>query len=212
MEAVGTVTINTEANCGAAGCAELAWKLHRQLSTPHYSHGAAVMEVPSSVEAWRGTHRTARKRADRAARLGYLFAEIDRSQHNDQIHEINVSLPRRQGRPMSAGYQQRHNHGPLPHYPCDRHRVHTYGVLTGSTLVAYLNAYRCGDLLMVSMILGHADHLASDVMYALWQGVVADQAHHGGIAYYNRWDSGEPGLRYFKSKLGFREDDIEWLL
>lgn len=204
------VGISLEPQCLDAGCAVLAGRLHAQLSVRAYSQGAALMELPPTVEQWRAEHRTARRRANRAERLGYRFAEIDRSEHNDDIHAINVSMTRRQGREMAPGYLARHNHGPLPVYPCDRHRVHTYGVLAGGTLVAYLNAYRCGDLLMVSMILGHGAHLANDVMYLLWQGVVERQAAQGGVAFYNTWASGEDGLRYFKTKLGFREGDIAW--
>jgi len=215
---VTTVTIertvlNLEAACLEQACSDLAFRMRNQLDTPNYSRGVAVMPVPATLAAWRDEHRTARKRADRAERLGYRFDTIDRSMHNDAIHDINTSLAERQGRPMSAGYLKRHNHGALPEYLCQRHRVHTYGVLDYvGVLRAYLSLYRVGDLALVSMILGHGDHLRNDVMYLLAAGMIADQAGQGGWFYYNRWDSGEDGLRYFKSKLGFVEGDVEWRL
>lgn len=207
------VTINLEAACLEPACSDLAFKMRDKLDTANYTLGVALMPVPESLEAWRAGHRTARKRADRAERLGYRFDSIDRSQHNDAIHDINTSLERRQGRPMSAGYLTRHNHGPLPDYPCDRHRVHTYGVLDYvGTLRAYLSLYRVGDLALVSMILGHGDHLRDDIMYLLAAGMVAEQAGQGGVFYYNRFDSGTDGLRYYKERLGFGSADVEWWL
>lgn len=216
------VTIRLEDDCCGS---ELPHRFKEQLGTETYSRGASILEMPDSLQAWRDKHRTARKRADRASRLGYQFDEIDRSQFNDDLHEINTSLPERQGRPMTDGYTRRHNHGALPHYPCDRHRVHTYGVLQNPTsaprrtvgsndsiLAAYLTLYRCGELGLVSMILGHGDHLRNDIMYLLMAGVIADQAHHGGYLFYNRHDSGTPGLAFYKERVGFHATDIEWIL
>jgi hypothetical protein len=205
------VQINLEAACHDQGCADLAFRFKKQLGVPNYSRGASVMPMPASLDEWRAEHRTARKRADRSARLGYRFDEIDRSQFNDDLYEINTSKQERQGRPMSAGYLQRHNHGALPVYPCDRHRVHTYGVLQGERLRAYLSLYRCGELGLVSMILGHGDHEDAGIMYLLVQGVIADQARHGGFLFYNRHDSGGPGLTWKKESYGFRATDIEWV-
>ncbi len=205
-------TVRYEAACDYPECLEMCWTMHRKLNTPAYSTGVSLCPVPSSVEAWRSVHRTARKRADRAKRLGYEFSEIDRSLHNDEIHEINTSKQERQGRPMSDGYLKRHNHGRLPDYPCDRHRVETYGILEADVLRAYLTLYRLGDLALISMILGHGDHLRNDIMYLLFEGLVASQASRGGVFYYNRHDSGLPGLRYYKERVGFRAADVDWVL
>jgi hypothetical protein len=206
------VGINLESDCLNANCTSLADRFVTQLGNPTYSRDVSLMPVPESLEEWRATHRTARKRADRSARLGYTFQGIDRSLFNQDIHEINTSLPERQGRPMSDGYLKRHNHGPLPAYPCDRHRVNTYGVAQGVTLRAYLSLYRCGELVLISMILGHGDHLANDIMYLLAHGTVEAQAGQGGVFYYNRHDSGEDGLRYYKERVGFTAEDVQWLL
>lgn len=215
MSAVATTTrgaVHLEAACMEKACSDLAFKMRNQLDTPNYTLGVALMPVPESLEAWRAEHRTARKRADRAQRLGYRFDTIDRSQHNDALHEINTSLPERQGRPMSAGYLQRHNHGALPHYPCDRHAIRTYGILEGDTLRAYLSLYVVGDLRLVSMILGHGDHLRNDIMYLLWQGLIEQQAGTSGFLYYNVWSSGKDGLRYYKERVGMAPADVEWQL
>lgn len=206
------VAISLEAGCVSPACSDLAFRFKKQLDVPKYSRGVSLLSVPSTLNCWRSEHRTARKRADRASRRGYEFASVDYSQHNDAIHDINTSKQIRQGRPMSAGYLERHNHGPLPDQPCPRHRIHTFGMLKNSVLRAYLTLYRVGELALVSMILGHGDCLDDDVMYGLFGGVVAEQAGQGGTFFYNRHDSGEDGLRFFKERLGFTEGDVEWRL
>jgi hypothetical protein len=65
---------------------------------------------------------------------------------------------------------------------------------------------------MVSMILGHGDHLRNDIMYLLAAGMVEEQAGSGGWFYYNRHDSGTAGLVYYKERIGFHAADIAWSL
>ena len=64
----------------------------------------------------------------------------------------------------------------------------------------------------IDLILGHGDHLANDVMYLLFAGMVEDQAGNGGVLYYNRHDSGTEGLVYYKERVGFAAGDVEWVL
>ncbi len=209
LEVATEVTIDLLGGCTAAGCMQMAEERNMQLDVPKYSYGVSLLAVPASLDEWRSEHRTARKRSDRCERLGYRFAEIDRSQYADDIREINLSLPARQGRPMSAGY-----HDPsvsaLPHYPCAMHNIRCYGITEAGTLRAYLTLYRVRELALVSMILGHGSHLACDIMYRLFAGVVEDQAGLGGFFYYNRHDSGTDGLRFYKERVGFAEADVEW--
>lgn len=209
METLEATAISLETGCEHASCAELAWPLHKQLAEGDYDR-CSVLPMPETLEQWRAEHRTARKRADRCIRRGYRSAMVNRRHYQEDIYRINTSAPTRQGRPMSAGYLTRPVFGDNP-LRCGRHHVYTYGVLHGERLVAYLWLYRCGELALVSSILGHADHLADDVMYLLVQSVIDDQADLGGFLVYNRWDSGTDGLRYFKEKLGFSETPVEWL-
>ncbi len=209
LEVATETTIDLLGGCTAPGCMSMAEERNMQLNVPKYSDGVSLMAVPRTLEEWRTEHRTARKRSDRCQRLGYRFAEIDRSQYADDILDINLSLPTRQGRPMSAGY-----HDPsisrLPDYPCAMHNIRCYGVTEAGALRAYLTLYRVRDLALVSMILGHGAHLANEIMYLLFAGVVADQAGLGGFFYYNRHDSGTDGLRFYKERVGFAEADVEW--
>lgn len=203
--------IDLESGC-LPTCEPLIVRTYEQLNTETYSLGASILAV-TAFETWRAGHRTARKRADRASRLGYQFdKDCDWSRHADDIYAINTSLAERQGRPMSASYLEYRDRSAIPEQPCGRHRVHTYGVLQDDTLHAYLSLYRVGELAHVSMLLGHGDHLRNDVMYLLMAGVIEHQAAQGGWMFYNAWSSGTDGLRYFKTKLGFASTDIEWEL
>ena len=190
----------------------LACRMQGQLDTHHYTHDVSLMPVPLSRGLWEAEHRTARKRAWRAERLGYRFAEVDMSRYSDDRHEINTSKQERQGRPMADGYLTRHECGRLPDYPCWRHQILTFGVLEGESLRAYMTLYRVGELAMVSMILGHGDHRRDDIMYLLAAGMIDHQAGWGGWFYYNRHDSGTDGLRYYKERIGFAATDIAWSL
>lgn len=200
--------IGLETSCVDPVCTRFAWPLYEQLAVGYEE--CAVLPLPG-INAWRDEHRTARKRADRAARRGYRFATISRHERAQEIQAINLSLPERQGRPMSTGYLQPPTTTPLPDYPCARHGIRTYGIETGDgILVAYLWLYRAGDLALVSQILGHADHLEHEVMYLLVQGAVAAETPHGGFMVYNRYDSGTDGLRFFKDRCGFAPARVEW--
>lgn len=199
-------------DCTSTGCLEFAANLRSKIADRRYQIGVSVMDCPGSLLDWRAEHRTARKRADRSHRLGYRFEHVDFAQFDDDIFEINQSLEQRQGRPMSDGYTHWIRHSSLPDYPCAAHRTITYGILDGRKLRAYLTLHRSGELGLVSMILGHGDHLRSDIMYLLFHGLVHDQAGSGGIFFYNRHDSGQDGLRFFKERLGFREGSVEWIL
>ena len=197
--------------CARAHCLQMAGELKLQLD-PDYQRRAALLEMLDSFDVYRSQRRTARRRAARAARLDYRFGAIERSAYEGDIHRVNLSAPRRQGRPMSSGYRQRPSYGRID-FVCPRHHVYTYGVLdTRSMLVAYLWLYRCGDLAMVSSILGHAEHLENDVMYLLFLGMLERQYRFGGTIFYNRWDSGTEGLRFFKQRLGLKEGNVEWAL
>lgn len=209
--------VDLHADCAHDGCAVFADRLYRQLSTGRYTWPCSVLPIPSSLGEWQDAHRTARKRAARARRLGYWGGCWSREGFEDDVYRINISAPQRQGRPMSDGYQIR----PVfndPEQLCPLHGVHCYGVRTdrdgvhgAGRLVAYLWMYRSGDLALVSSILGHADHLAGDIMYPLFEAALFGEIEVGpGTVVYNRHDSGTDGLRFFKERLGFRPAHVEW--
>lgn len=193
-----------------ATCADMVNDLWSNVfSSGNYDWPASILEL-ASMDAWVAEHRTARKRAWRSSRLGYHAGPFHREAHVDEIWAVNTSLPERQGRPMSRGYVDRPTFGPLPDYPCPRHRIEYHGAFDREgTLVAYVQLYVSGAMAMISQILGHGDHLQNDVMYLLVHNVLK-ATPKPVVVFYNRHDSGTDGLRYFKERLGFRPERVAW--
>jgi len=204
--------IDLEVACEYRECAEFAGPLYRQLAEGNYGQ-MAVMQIPVEITEWRDEHRTARKRADRCEKRGYVFTLVRPHERADEIQAINQSMAARQGRPMAPSYRGRPSETPDPVYPCIRHCVRRYGVEDkDGVLVAYLWLYRYGELGLVSQILGHGHHLENEVMYLLWQGMLAcESAEPEGFIVYNRWDSGQDGLRFFKERVGLSETAVRWM-
>jgi hypothetical protein len=214
METMTLTDIRLEYSCVDHVCHQFASPLFEQMSSGRYDL-CSVLEIPHNINEWRADHRTARKRAAHSRKLGYLASVIRRHEFVDDIYWINTSKPVRQGRPMTASYMSPPADSRLPDYPCNRHGVHTYGVLRvddDPLLVAYLWVYRAGELALVSQILGHGDHEPNDVMYLLFEHALEREIQYGpGFVVYNRHDSGTDGLRYFKERLGFEEREVRWL-
>lgn len=211
MATVADLRIGLETACDFPDCSLFGYPLFSQLRGGDYDVMAA-MRIPGDVTEWRADHRTARKRADRCGRRGYAFTLVRPEERTGEIHAVNTSAAHRQGRPMSSGYQTKPVAKPDPVYPCLRHSVRRYGVETAAgELVAYLWLYRAGELALVSQILGHQQHLENEVMYLLWQGMVEhESAEPDGFIVYNRWDSGQDGLRFFKERVGLAETRVRW--
>ncbi len=206
---VDTVRVSLEFGC----CATADERLFTQMSGGAYNE-CSVLPIPASLEAWRSGHKTARKRADRAYARGYIADVLPQERYADDIHAINTSASHRQGRPMSDGYRHRQEFSPLPDYPCSRHAVRVTGVWApDGHVVAYLVVLRQGKLALVSQILGHADHLENEVMWLLFEHALRREiaAAPDGFVVYNRHDSGTDGLRWWKERVGFREEVVEWL-
>lgn len=202
-------------------CYGFSRPLFKQMSSGKYDV-CATMPLPRSREAWEAEHRTARKRAWHADRCGYWARPFNRNWHRDHIEQINTSRAYRQGRPMDKSYETPDT-SPLPDYPCELHAIRYYGVFNAQysdrdetdmleVLVAYMQVYRAGDLMLVSQVLGHAEHEKQGVMYLLFRHALeAEGAIAPGVCVYNRWDSGTDGLRFLKARIGFEETAVEWL-
>lgn len=204
-----TIRLGPHRDCVAdSSCVELWEELAVLFGSGRYNYPASILEL-DDVDTYLAEHRTARKRAQRASRLGYYVSPLHRDLHEDDIFAINTSLPERQGRPMTEGYRERQTFSPLPAYPCPRHRIETWGVWTGEQLVGYLVLYVSGEMAMVSQILGHGDHLENDIMYLLVTDVLRHQPRPLTV-FYNRHDGGTDGLRYFKERLGFAPERVAW--
>lgn len=209
IETWSKLRVSLEVACEQPQCSHDAFPLLHQMSSGKYGE-CAVLPIPRSISDWRVDHRTARKRADRAHARGYVVIESVEARA-DEVHAINTSATRRQGRPMSAGYRLRPPDTQLPEYQCPRHRTKRVFVEDVNGLaVAYAVIIRAGQLALVSQILGHHDHLRNEIMYLLFEGALNGETDQRGFMVYNRWDSGTDGLRFFKERLGFEPREIEW--
>jgi hypothetical protein len=208
-----TLPVSLEVDsCTHPICRRFVEPLFEQMSNGKFDEMAAMSLAP--IEEWATGSPTARKRAARCEKRGYTFSTIKRELYADELHEINTSTDRRQGRPMSDSYTKYYAYGPLPKYPCERHQVRTYGVKTADgQLVAYLWLYAAGQLRLCSTIIGHAAHLENEIMYLLFRGMLEAEYDRDpdGVVMYHRWDNGKDGLRFYKERVGLRPTDVEWL-
>lgn len=204
-------------------CALLPQRFFEMFTSPRrhsdygdYELGCSILVLPSTLdEYWEQVGYYTRRKWRRAARLGYSCQKIDPNDYLNDIYEINTSKDLRQGRPMKEQYLKRPTpSSPLPDYPCPKHRLVRYGVLFEEQLVAYAWVYQVGEMCLFSTLLGHANHLDEGVMYYMIVEVLRDFIATSGTRYamYNLHESGTPGLKYFKEKMGFRPFDVQWRL
>jgi hypothetical protein len=189
---------------------------HRRFTSPHPKYklfgykqlGVALIDLrhlasPSDyVDRITGQHGGA-SYVSKARRRGYTLARIDRNDHIDAIHDINNSMADRQGRPMDASYREkRHYFERQPHY-------RYFGVLNKhGKLMAYCNVGRYGNFVTLSQLLGYRNN--DGVMHLMVSDVVTLmltelRAGHGPeFVMYDTFFGARPGLRQFKTMLGFR--------
>ena len=138
----------------------------------------------------------------KARKRGYRLAQIDRNDHVDAIHAINLSVPNRQGRPMDAHYQKKSaSYEPQRHY-------RYFGVFDQrGQLVAYCNMGRFGNFCALAQLLGYRNN--DGVMHLMIADIVsllhAERQAADGPDYlmYDTFFGAQPGLRQFKTLLGF---------
>lgn len=137
--------------------------------------------------------------AKRARSRGYVFAEIDRNRHIDDIHEINTSVENRQGRPMDKNYQEKKLHfDALKHF-------RYYGVLNAQgKLVAYGNLGMYGNFSAFSQLIGVRNN--DGIMHLLIVEIISQLIEQASVQYvmYDTFFGAQPGMQTFKKILGFR--------
>lgn len=148
---------------------------------------------------------------NKARKRGYRLARIDRNAHIDAIHAINTSLPCRQGRPMDGRYQHKQScYEALGHY-------RYFGVFDKrEQLVAYCNLGRYGNFAAFAQLLGYRNN--DGVMHMMVADIVSllrqERLSGGGPDYlmYDTFFGALPGLRQFKTMLGFAPFRVRYTL
>jgi hypothetical protein len=157
-----------------------------------------------------------RKRNHATARKGYYCEMINVADHIQEMHDINVSKPVRQGFPMSKGYflsieELRHAYARPDIYSCQLHTYRWFGVFTKERkMVGYILWFRKGQLSCYGMILGHGDYLKDEIMYFLHFYIQkfiheAKEEYFKGVlgtAYYDFYGRNR-GLTFWKQQAGF---------
>jgi hypothetical protein len=145
--------------------------------------------------------------AKRALARGYVFKRIDRNEHVDAIHLINTSSVSRQGRPMDSPYQNKiHYFEPLSHF-------HYFGIVNSKgDLVAYANLGEFGNFCGFSQLIGLRNN--DGIMHLLLAEIVSGLIEQQQVRYvmYDTFFGALPGLRNFKTMLGFRPYRAKYLL
>ena len=136
--------------------------------------------------------------ARRAIARGYALTEIERNDHVDAIHDINNSVGERQGRPMDAKYREKQlAFDSLPNF-------RYYGVLDADgKLSAYATIGRYGNFSAFGQLMGYRNN--DGIMHLLVSEIVARLIDEGQVRYamYDTYFGALPGLRQFKTVLGF---------
>jgi len=186
-------------------------RMHTHFTKPHPTYkifqnkslGAALVDLTrfagsdeymANVKGRNSAGYYARKARSR----GYEVIEIDKNHFVEDIHAINTSLDQRQGRPMPAAYRQQQT---------QFHREKNYkyfGVLNGAgKLAAYSDVGLFGNFVAFDRLLGlrnndGAMHLmVTEIICRMIDG----QAY--GYLMYDTFFGASPGLRTFKTMLGF---------
>ncbi|CAN7456829.1 hypothetical protein [Massilia sp. LjRoot122] len=137
--------------------------------------------------------------AKRARSRGYVVREIDRNNHVDDIHEINTSLDVRQGRKMDEKYLAKQES-----FNQQKHFIY-WGVLNPEgKLVAYATLGIYGNFASFSQMMGIRNN--DGIMHLLLSEAVCRLIDAGQVRYvmYDTFFGAQPGLRHFKTILGFR--------
>ena len=145
--------------------------------------------------------------AKRARAKGYTVAEIDRNAYVDSIHKINTSCLSRQGRPMDVTYQKKVDYfESLDHF-------RYYGIVNGQgELVAYANLGLFGNFCGFSQLIGLRNN--DGAMHLLLVEIVSGLIEQRQVRYvmYDTFFGALPGLRQFKTMLGFRPYRAKYVL
>ena len=175
--------------------------------------GVALLEIPASPEAYEAVlSRHWRRQIKLARKAGIVCRPIAPLDHIAEILAINESRPARQGQAIH------------PHY-LDEARVRAFFATgadamgafdTAGVLRGYLTTRTCGQVVVLERVLGHADVLSTGMMYLLFSTVVGQLTERRAAGSPGRWfmyDSfpgATPGMRAFKTVVGFRPYRVHW--
>lgn len=210
-----TVTLSL---CGDKDCL----RHYKYFTRPHRKYflirnkvwGVALLPLPDTFEEYlKGKEKQAlRTNRNHAIKEGFRFEVFCPSDYLQDILDINLSAPLRQGREMNEGYTEEQKVSLWAQtWP------QLYGIFNKEgKLRAYARVPVCGEVAILARLLGHADDLEKGVMYLLISEVInslIEQKQKLSKPQWLMYDTvigGAPGLRYFKERLGFKPYKVKW--
>lgn len=170
----------------------------------HKTIGAALIDLEqfpdraAYLEHIRGKNQGA-YHAKRARSRGYVVRDIDRNDFVDDIHGIHTSCDVRQGRKIDQKYLEKQER-----FDNQKH-FRYWGVLNPQgKLVAYATLGIYGNFASFSQMMGIRNN--DGIMHLLLSEAVGQLIDAGKVRYvmYDTFFGAQPGLRHFKTILGFR--------
>jgi hypothetical protein len=145
--------------------------------------------------------------ARRARARGYRVVEIDRNKYIDDIHHINTSVDVRQGQSMSNSYLNKQHH-----YVADRNYRYFGALDVSGRLVAYGEVGLWGNFAAFNRIIGVRNN--DGIMHLLVSDIVCTLIEGGDVDYlmYDTYFGASPGLKMFKTALGFSPYHARYVL
>jgi hypothetical protein len=191
--------------------------LLREFRRPHpryrviRSKAVGVARLPldgiGDVDSYVATKRYARRRVRRAARLGYIVRVFEPDDRRNELLVIHKSIPERQGRPMDSECLD-----PLAAYEAGPN-LEYLGVFRDEILLGYSKLRYAGDIAAMMRVIGHGDHLENCIRFLLTAEIVrhvGSAPPHTRYVFYDTFLGAGPGLRYFKTQLGFQPHYVRW--
>lgn len=201
------------------GGSDLAKQFYHIVTRPHSTYkiipnkkyGVGLIQIPENFDEFlKGKIMQAmRTNRNKALKKGYTFQRITGINYLDDVFEINCSADNRQGNKMKSAYTDK---TAVKEY-LESDPI-MYGVLNSEgKLLAYISPWMLGDFCDISKLLGHEDYNHDGIMYLLVSGLVEELSRKKTVKYlmYDTFIGAQPGLRYFKERLGFKPYIVNWI-
>lgn len=186
-------------------------RMHTHFTKPHPKYkifqnkslGAALVDLkrfsgPDEYMATVKGRNSAEHHARKARSRGYAAIEIDKNDFVDDIHEINTSLDSRQGRQMDEAYLQKQTQ-----FQSEKNYKY-FGVLNpAGKLAAYGDVGLFGNFVAFDRLLGVRNN--DGAMHLMVTEIICRmiETHTYDYLMYDTFFGASPGLRTFKTMLGF---------
>lgn len=140
----------------------------------------------------------------KAKKRGYVYHGFDYNNYLQDIYEINISKPKRQGRPMTENYMTYPTPIHSKFHGCSSHKYFHVGGFKDGKMYAYCAVAVVNELAIINTILGHADALTDGIMNGMINYLVRI-CYADGIKYLNylTMENSSESLQAFKRHVGF---------